>query len=112
MIDLADLGMDSARMTVKRVLQLGHRGLGNSGMVHSLVHAPDIYETDTVTDDTGTVILVVDAPVHEGEDGQDDPEPSEVDALDARNVEGVMIALERLGATDTQLIPATPGLDL
>lgn len=105
---LADSGVDSSRMTVKRVLPTGHRGLGNSDKVHSLLYAPEIYEEETMMDDTGTVILIVDVPV-----GADSASVTNATGeLDAGNVQGLMSALERLGSTDIQLIPPTPGLDL
>lgn len=98
-------GVELERMTIKRVLQPAHRGFANSETVHSLIHSPEIHEGDHVSDDAGTVILIVEM-VEEPED-----EDQERSALDHDN-EAVMQKLEELGATETDVVEATPPLDL
>lgn len=103
-------GVEQARMTVKRVLQPGHRGLSDSDKVHDLIHAPEIHEGDTTSQDAGTVILVVD--MAERPEGSDAEQEADDDGLDSHDNAAVMRALDRLGATDTHVVEATPGLDL
>lgn len=104
--ELVDSGIPKERMTVKRVLQPTHRGFANSDTVHSLIHAPEIREDDHTFEDAGTPILIV-----EMAEGLADEEDSETGDL-AHDEEAVMRRMEELGATETQLIEATPGLDL
>lgn len=99
-------GVEADRVTVKRVLQPTHRGIADSDTVHSLIHAPPIREGDRTSEDAGTVILVVDMI-----DPSDEPD-DESKTLDIHDNDQLMSALERLGATDTQVVEATPGLDL
>lgn len=93
-------------MTIKRVLQPGHRGFANSETVHSLIHSPEVHEGDHVTDDAGTVILIV-----EMVEDLEDEDHDDVHVLDHDN-EAVMRELEELGATETHVVEATPPLDL
>lgn len=97
--DLVAGGIDPSRTTVRHVLAMGHRGVSEVDRVHDLIHAPEIREENTVSDDAGTLVLVVDVPA--SQDGATDDERQEI--LDA---------LERLGATETYVVKATPGLDL
>lgn len=99
-------GIDSGRMTVKRVLQPGHRGFANSETVHSLIHSPEVHEGDHVSDDAGTIILIVEMVE------QPDDEDQERGAGPDHDNEAVMAALEEFGATETHVVEATPPLDL
>lgn len=105
--DLSASGVEPERVTVKRVLQPGHRGFSDSETVHALIHAPVIREGDTASQDAGTVILVVEM-VDRPEGGQQ----PDTDRLDSYDNSAVMKALEKLGATETDVVEATPGLDL
>ena len=102
--DLVASGVESNRLTVKRVLKPGHRGLGSSETVHSLIHSPEIHDDDHVWDDAGTVILIVEM-AEESETG------GQAGVLDNDN-DAVMRKLEELGATETHIVEATPPLDL
>lgn len=97
-------GVRPDRMTVKRVLQPGHRGFANSETVHSLIHSPEIHEGDHVSDDAGTLFIIVEMVEQDEDDG-------EGHVLDHDN-EAVMRELEELGATETHVVEATPPLDL
>jgi hypothetical protein len=99
-------GVDPDRMTIKRVLQPGHRGFANSETVHSLIHSPEVHEGDHVSDDAGTVILIVEMVSQSGDEDQ-----SDAHVFDHDN-EAVMEELEELGATETHVVEATPPLDL
>ena len=90
-------------MTVKQVLQPGHRGFANSETVHSLIHSPEVHEGDHVSADAGTVILIVE--MLEDEDRDD------TRSFDHDNG-AVMRELEGLGASETHVVEATPPLDL
>ena len=104
--ELVDSGIPDERVTVKRVLQPTHRGFANSETVHSLIHAPEIREDDHTSEEAGTVILVVEMAEEAAE--EQEPGPGNL----AHDDGAVMRRLEELGATETQLVPATPGLDL
>ena len=103
---LVGSGIEPDRLTVKRVLQPGHRGFTNSETVHSLIHAPEVHEGDHVSDDAGTVIVIVEM-VEETEDEDHEKE----NPLDHDN-EAVLAELEQLGASETHIVEATPPLDL
>lgn len=107
--ELSASGVGPERLAVRRVLQPGHRGFSNSETVHALIHAPVIREGDKASEDAGTVILVVEMvePPEEPEGGQR-PDTG----FDSYDSSAVMRALENLGATDTDVAQATPGLDL
>lgn len=119
MSDLAAMGVEPQRMTVKRVLQPGHRGFSNSDTVHSLIHAPPIEDSDPVSEDAGTIILIVEM-VERPEDDDRDTEPTGDEetgqtafrGLDCYDNAAIMRALEQLGGTDTRVVEATPPLDL
>ena len=104
--ELVDSGIPDERVTVKRVLQPTHRGFANSETVHSLIHAPEIREDDHTSEEAGTVILVVE--MAEEPSGEQEPETGDLD----HDHRAVMQRMEELGATETQLVEATPGLDL
>lgn len=108
--DLVSSGVEENRVTVKRVLQPGHRGLSDPDTVHALIHAPEIHEDDTLQDDAGTVILVVDM-IEQPEESDDQPQP-DAGGLDSYDSASLIRALDELGATDTHVVEATPGLDL
>lgn len=107
MRDLHTSGVEDGRMKVKRVLLFPHRGFANSKTVHSLIHAPEIADDDTTSEDAGTVILIVEMVGH-SEDSEDGSPSNDLD----HDSEAVMRRLDDLGATETQLVEATPGLDL
>jgi hypothetical protein len=106
--ELSASGVEPGRVTVRRVLQPGHRGFSNSETVHALIHAPVIREGDKASGDAGTVILVVEMvnPPEEAEGEQPD------NRLDSYDSSALMEALGDLGATGTHVVEATPGLDL
>lgn len=107
-LDASEVAAD--RMTVKRVLAPTHRGFANSETVHSLIHAPQITEDDRTSEEAGTVILIVEMLEEPDEDSEDNPASVTGDLR--YDSEEVMRRLDELGATETQLVPATPGLDL
>ena len=106
LLELRDSGIPDERLTVKRVLQPTHRGFANSDTVHSLIHAPEIREDDHTSEDAGTIILIVEM----AEEPDEEQEPVKGDL--AHDHQAVTQRLEDLGATETELVPATPGLDL
>ena len=108
--DLVAWGVEETRMTVKRVLQLGHRGFSDSDTVHALIHAPELRESDTTLKDAGTVILIVEV-IERPEDSEDQPDPDS-GGLDPYDGAALIGALDQLGAADTHIVEATPGLDL
>lgn len=101
--ELAAIGVARERIRVERVLEPDHRGLNETQRVHSIIHAPRIEDDDPVADDAGTVVLVVEM-IEPGED-----ESSGDDVFDN---EAMMSRLGALGATETSVVEATPGLDL
>lgn len=108
--DLVAWGVEEDRMTVKRVLQPGHRGFSDSDTVHALIHAPEIREGDTTLRDAGTVILIVEV-IERPEESEDQP-GRDSGGLDPYDGAALIGALDQLGATDTHVVEATPGLDL
>jgi hypothetical protein len=106
MASLVASGVDPDRLTIKRVLQPGHRGFANSETVHSLIHSPEVHEGDYVSDEAGTVILIVEM-VPRPEDDE-----READTRLDHDNEAVMLKLEELGASETHVVEATPPLDL
>ena len=108
--NLVSSGVDAQRVTVKRVLQPTHRGFSDSEAVHSLIHAPPIREGDRTSDDAGTVILIVEM-LDQADDSEEETQ-SDMGDFDTNDNDAVLGALERLGATDTHVVEATPGLDL
>lgn len=97
--ELVARGIDSSRSTVRHVLAMSHRGVSGVDRVHDLIHAPEIREEDTVSDDAGTLVLVVDV-------------PAALDGATNDEREEILDSLERMGATETYVVEATPGLDL
>lgn len=92
---MADDRWEPATLSVRRVLRTEHRGLGDDddSAVYNLVHAPDVADDSTLTDDAAVNIIVVDI------------------AADA-DPEAAISALEALGAEETRFIAGTPPLDL
>jgi hypothetical protein len=95
---LVDGGIGRDRVELKRVIEQERRGLTDTDRVHSLIHAPTIDDSNPVADDSGTLIVIV--------------EVAEGDEAEGYGVDGMAAEMKRLGATETQLVRATPGLDL
>jgi hypothetical protein len=102
---LAASGVARSRLQVERVLASDHRGLGERGTVHSLIHAPRIEGDDNVAADAGTIILIV-----EMTERLEAPSPE--GGFDVHDNPAIENWLVNLGATDTRVVKATPGLNL
>lgn len=80
------------RISMKRVRKMSYRGFADSEKAHSLMHAPEVPDSAPLAEDEGIPLVIVKVERDHVETARDD--------------------LGRAGAVETQVVEATPPIEL
>jgi hypothetical protein len=89
---LKDDGWPVADISMKRVRRMPYRGLADSEKAHSLMYAPEVPDSAPLAEDEGIPLVIV--------------------KVERDRVGEAVEALSRAGADETQVVEATPPIDL